>query len=97
MNTTQPQGIPEPAGGQVCQSCAMPMAKPEDFGTNVDGSQSQEYCRYCYQQGNFTMNMNLQQFIEKQIEIAVEKLGMSETDARKMAESTLPNLKRWKS
>lgn len=74
----------------------MTMAKPEDFGTNADGSQNQEYCRYCYQQGNFTTNMNLQEFTDKQIKIAIEKLGMNKSAARKMAESTLPNLKRWK-
>ena len=37
-----------------CQSCAMPMSKKEDFGTEADGSLSQEYCVYCYQKGKFT-------------------------------------------
>lgn len=72
------------------------MAKPEDSGTNSDGSQNQDYYRYCYQQGNFTAEMNLQEFIEKQVKIAVEKLGMNEVDALKMAKSTLSKLKRWK-
>ena len=87
MNETQ---------AQVCQSCGMPMAKPEDFGTNADGSASQEYCRYCFQNGEFTAKMEMPEYIEMQIKIAVEKLGMSEEKAREMAESTIPNLKRWK-
>ncbi|MGQ9623414.1 MAG: zinc ribbon domain-containing protein, partial [Candidatus Caldatribacteriaceae bacterium] len=40
--------------GPFCQSCAMPMVKPEDFGTNADGSPNGEYCRYCFQNGEFT-------------------------------------------
>ncbi len=31
---------------QFCQSCAMPMQNPDDFGTNADGSKNNEYCSY---------------------------------------------------
>ncbi|MDI6777663.1 MAG: zinc ribbon domain-containing protein [Patescibacteria group bacterium] len=80
----------------TCQSCGMPMKSPEDFGTNADGSPSAEYCRYCFQSGEFTAKMEMPEYIEMQIKIAVEKLGMPEDKARAMAESTIPNLKRWK-
>jgi len=80
----------------ICQSCGMPMTKPEDFATFADGSASGEYCRYCFQNGEFTAKMEMPEFIEMQVKIAVEKLGMSEEAARQMAESTIPNLKRWK-
>jgi hypothetical protein len=85
-----------PIGGQVCQSCGMPIVKPEDFGTNADGSPSQEYCRFCFQKGEFTAKMEMPEYIEMQIKIAIEKLGMSEDKAREIAEKTIPNLKRWK-
>ena len=39
---------------KFCQCCAMPLDKPEDQGTEVDGSLSGDYCRYCYQKGAFT-------------------------------------------
>jgi hypothetical protein len=81
---------------KICQSCGMPMTKPEDFGTNADGSPSSEYCRYCFQNGEFTAKMEMPEFIEMQVKIATEKLGMPEDKARQMAESTIPNLKRWK-
>jgi hypothetical protein len=80
----------------ICQSCGMPMAKPEDFGTNADGSLSREYCRFCFQNGEFTAKMEMTEYIEMQIKIAVEKMGMQEEKARAMAEKTIPNLKRWK-
>jgi len=74
----------------------MPMTKPEDFGTNADGSPSDEYCRYCFQSGEFTAKLEMPEYIEMQIKIAVEKLGMPENKAREMAQNTIPNLKRWK-
>ena len=80
----------------ICQSCGMPMTKPEDFGTNADGSPNSEYCRYCFQNGEFTAKMEMPEYIEMQIKIAVEKLGMTEDKAREMTEKTIPNLKRWK-
>lgn len=79
----------------ICQSCGMPMSKPEDFGNNADGSQNNEYCTYCYQGGEFTFKGTLPEMIEKQVSIAKEKMGMSEETARKMASETLPKLSRW--
>ncbi|HPU23788.1 MAG TPA: zinc ribbon domain-containing protein [Candidatus Kapabacteria bacterium] len=40
---------------KICQSCGMPMSKdPKNGGTEKDGSKSNKYCSYCYQNGNFT-------------------------------------------
>ena len=37
-----------------CQSCGMPLKKdPQGGGTNADGSTSQMYCSYCYENGVF--------------------------------------------
>lgn len=80
----------------ICQSCGMPMQRVEDFGMNADGSASAEYCRYCFQGGKFTADMTLEQFIEKNVKIAKTKLGMSEEQARAMATSVIPTLKRWR-
>ena len=107
--TTAPiGGQASPRDGQICQSCGMPVriamrsvsggpvAKPEDFETNADGSPSNKYCRYCFQNGEFTAKMEMPEFIEMQVKITIEKLGMPEEKARAMAEKTIPNLKRWK-
>ena len=34
---------PKEPKGPICQSCVMPMEKPEDFGTEADGSRNEEY------------------------------------------------------
>lgn len=79
----------------VCQSCAMPMEQPEQFGTEKDGSASGEYCRYCYQQGRFTAELTLGQMQEKLIKLALDMKFMPEAEARKLAATVLPGLKRW--
>lgn len=37
-----------------CQSCAMPLKKAEDRGTEKNSEESIMYCKHCYQQGEFT-------------------------------------------
>jgi hypothetical protein len=82
--------------GNLCQSCAMPMQKPEDFGINVDGSKNKEYCFHCFRNGKFLdEGITLQEKINKNVGFAV-RMGWSEQEARKMASTILPGLKRWK-
>jgi len=74
----------------------MPLQKKEDFGTNADGSKSEEYCFHCFQNGKFLdEGITLQEKIDKNVKFAVQ-MGMSENEARKMASNVLPKLKRWK-
>lgn len=88
MNTKQPES-------PFCQSCAMPMQKPKDFGTNVDGSKNNDYCHYCFQNGKFTSpDATLEEFIEK-IAAMSAQMGMTGEQARAMANNVLPKLKRW--
>lgn len=81
---------------KICQSCAMPLNKPEDYGTNADSSKSKDYCFHCFQGGKFLdEGISLQGKIDKNVGFA-KMMGMSEEQARKMASSILPKLKRWK-
>ena len=36
-----------------CNSCGRPIVKA-DYGTNADGSLNDEYCKDCFQNGEFT-------------------------------------------
>ncbi len=79
-----------------CQSCGMPLREGEDFGTNADGSKSNEYCFHCFRNGKFLdEGISLKEKIDKNVKFAIQ-MGMSEGEARKMACSALPKLKRWK-
>ena len=83
---------------KICQSCGMPLDKdPNKGGTNADGSKSDKYCSFCFQNGKFLdEGITLKEKIEKNIQIAVSRLNIPESKAREMAESLLPNLERWK-
>ncbi len=83
--------------GPFCQSCAMPMEKPEMFGTNADSSESEEYCVYCFQNGKFTEpSISMQEMIDKCVSIMGHQKIMPEDQALDLMTKTLPTLKRWK-
>ena len=81
-----------------CQSCSMPLEATADFGTEKDGSQSQEYCCYCYQNGSFEGGeTTLEEMIEVCASISLEE-GYAKTleEAKAHYQTVLPTLKRWK-
>ena len=74
----------------------MPITQVEQFGTNKDGSASEDYCVYCYKDGVFLDNAeNMAQYIEMNIPFA-EQAGMTEAQMRAHCETVFPTLKRWK-
>ena len=73
----------------------MPMEKIEDFGTNADGSRNKDYCCFCFKNGDFTSpGLTLEQMINKLVGFA-DKMGMTQAQAREMAQTVIPKLKRW--
>jgi predicted amidophosphoribosyltransferase len=78
-----------------CQSCSMPLDKPELLGTEKDGTKSKEYCSYCYQNGAFTTpNITLGE-MQAMVKQQMGKMKMDD-NVINMAVGSLPNLKRWK-
>lgn len=83
---------------RYCQSCGMPMGSTEElYGTNADGSKSRDYCKYCYENGEFTSACSMDEMIEFCIPPMVSANdGMTEEKARSMMREYFPTLKRWK-
>lgn len=80
---------------QFCQSCSMPLDKPELLGTEKDGTKSHEYCLYCYQNGAFiNPKMKLEE-MKKLVKEQMEKMKINSSTIS-MAVNSLPHLKRWK-
>ena len=79
---------------KFCQSCAMPLTE-ELYGSNKDGSKNEEYCKYCYENGEFTGDMTMEEMIDFCVPKTVENAGMDEKSARKMLNEMFPMLKRW--
>ena len=77
-----------------CQSCTMPIDNIENRGTEKDGSKSNLYCKYCYQNGNF---INPDRTLEQMRNIVLtqmHKMNLPENIIQQSL-STLPHLKRW--
>jgi len=51
---------------QMCQSCSMPLTKPEDNGTNKDGSKSVDYCSHCFVNGEFQSYITVEEANRRQ-------------------------------
>lgn len=83
-----------------CQSCGMTLKKDSDKGTEGDGSKSDAYCSFCYQQGKFVQNVTLDEMIEhnlQDLDTWNESAGLhvTEQEAREQLMEFLPTLKRW--
>lgn len=79
-----------------CQSCGMPLQKPEDHGTEVNGNRSADYCHFCYQSGKFTdPNQTMEQMIDLVTKYMVSEMKMPEPAARQTTSSFIPTLRRW--
>lgn len=88
-----------PAG--QCQSCGMILEKDSDKGTERDWSKSEEYCAFCYQQGQFVQAVTVEEMVEHNLRDLDEwnkslGLNVTEQEAREQLMEFLPTLKRWK-
>lgn len=79
---------------KICESCSMPMNE-ELFGTNQDGTQNKDYCKYCYLDGKFIDDVSLEEYIEMNVKFA-SQANMTEEQMREHCTKVFPTLKRWK-
>ena len=81
---------------RICQSCAMPMGiTNEHYGTETDGKKSADYCSYCYMGGQFKKDVTIKEMFDIALAFMVDDT-ITEKQARRNLEKTLPRLKRWK-
>jgi len=80
-----------------CQSCGMPLSADfGNLGTNADGTKTDEYCSFCFQNGEFAApNQTLEEMINSSIENMTEDLNMPPEKAAELANSFIPKLRRW--
>ena len=79
---------------KICQSCAMPIESDELLGTNKDGSLNQDYCKYCYSNGEFVDNVTMEEYIEMCSKYG-EQAGMTNEEMKEYCTKMFPTLKRW--
>ena len=80
----------------VCQSCAMPLVCPEDYGTNADGSPSGEFCDYCYRDGGYTApDMTSERMADFLRDFMIREHELDRSLADSAARMSVTGLKRW--
>jgi len=85
---------------KLCQSCASPLTRPEDFGTEADGSKSIDYCSACYVDGSLYggEDMKMEEMVEICVPFAVEAgIYKDVNEARTAMRESFHKLKRWES
>lgn len=83
---------------KFCQSCGMPMEGGEaKYGTEADGSLSEDYCDYCYKNGQFTSDATMEEMIVGCVPFVVQAVpGTTPEKAEAEMRQFFPMLKRWR-
>lgn len=82
---------------KACQSCGMPLEHEDQYGTDAQHHKTDEYCKYCYKEGEFVQpELTMEGMIQQCVPILVEE-GMQAEEATSMLRNYLPHLKRWRS
>ena len=76
----------------ICQCCGMPL-EDDIMAKETDGSINEEYCKWCYKDGNFTYNdmESLISFCEN----TMSNETFSKQQVRDYMSNLLPKLKHW--
>jgi hypothetical protein len=83
--------------GPFCQSCAMPLRRPEDFGRTAEGQRQNDYCHFCFAHGKLTEpQITFDEMLEKTITLGAAATGQSVEVMRAAVTPLLPKLKRWR-
>ena len=79
----------------ICQCCGMPLEDDSILSKEPDGSINEEYCKWCYTDGEFKYSSK-----EQLIDFCVEHMANDNWPAEQVRahmESVVPQLKHWKS
>lgn len=87
---------------QYCQSCGMPLRfdVEEYLGTNADHSLSDEFCYYCLKDGEYTVDIPMEQMVDIWVKYTDKYNWYSDTnytpdELRILLNKRLPTLRRW--
>lgn len=80
---------------KICQSCGMPLVSDSDLGINLDGSINNDYCKYCYNNGDFIDKVSMEEYIEMCSKYG-SQAGMTNEEMKEHCTKLFPTLKRWK-
>lgn len=85
---------------KFCQSCGMPLNISDDFGTNSDQTRNDDYCHYCFSNGEFSQDVTMDEMIDHCIQFLDEfnkdsNQRFTKEEAIAQMRIYFPTLKRW--
>ena len=80
---------------EICQSCGMPLASDDMLAKEKDGSANRDYCKWCYDNGEFIHKVSMQEFVNMCSQFG-EQAGMTNEQMREYCAKLFPTLKRWR-
>lgn len=80
---------------KICQSCGMPITSKDLLGTNKDGSINEDYCKYCFKDGEFIDKVSMEEYIDMCSKYG-EQAGMTNEQMKEFCTKLFPTLKRWR-
>ena len=67
-----------------------------NLGTNADGTNTEEFCSFCFRNGEFTNpHQTMEEMVQSSIENMTTDLKMPLEQAANLANSFIPTLRRW--
>lgn len=80
---------------RICQSRAMPIKSRNQLGKNKDGTINEDYCKYCYDNGEFIDKVSMEEYINMCSQFGAQA-GMTNEQMKELCTKVFPTLKRWK-
>lgn len=80
---------------RICQSCGMPITSKEQLGTEFNGETNEDYCKYCYVNGEFIDKVGMEEYINM-CSAYGEQAGMTNEQMLEHCKNLFPTLKRWR-
>ena len=80
---------------EYCQSCGMMFTGPNQHGHEADGTETNRYCLWCYDEGKYTYETTMEDMIEECAPRMSEAMGWSVDEAASLLGAILPTLERW--
>lgn len=79
-----------------CQSCGMMFTGPDQRGRNADGTEVEDLCRWCYDDGAWVEDISMDDMIEDCAPRMAESTGWTVDECTSLMGAVLPTLKRWR-
>nr|MCR5572801.1 zinc ribbon domain-containing protein [Candidatus Saccharibacteria bacterium] len=76
-------------------ACSVRIKSEDQLGTEKDGGINQDYCKYCYDKGEFVDKVSMEEYIEMCSQFG-EQAGMTNEQMKEYCTKVFPTLKRWK-